>query len=110
MLGLATHKLSRLIAKDAVTSPVRVPFVRYDKAVGDAELAEESRFHEGPKHAVAELITCPFCLAQWVSTGFVTGWVFAPRFTKLAAATMAGVAISDYLQLGYAALQKLTQG
>lgn len=108
LLGLATHKLSRTIAKDAVTSPVRAPFVEYEEPSGDAEVAEDVRFHGGPRHAVGELITCPFCLAQWVSTAFVAGWVLAPRAARLAAATFAGVAVSDYLQLGYAALQKVS--
>lgn len=109
LLGLATHKLSRTLAKDAVTSPLRAPFTEYEGAAGDAEVMEESREHGGPRHALAELLTCPFCLAQWVATAFVGGSVFAPRFTRLAEATMAGVAVSDFLQLAYAAMQKLSR-
>lgn len=107
LLGLATHKTSRILAKDAVTSPLRAPFTVYDKPTGDAELGEHSREQHGPKHAIGELITCPFCLAQWVATGFVAGRVFAPGFTRLATLTMAGVAVSDFLQLAYAELQAL---
>src|SRR5688572_6009726 len=29
-LGVATHKASRLLAKDAVTSPLRAPFTTYE--------------------------------------------------------------------------------
>ncbi len=78
LLGTATHKLTRILAKDAVTSPLRAPFVQYKGASGESELAEEVREHGGTKHAVGELLTCPFCLAQWVATTFVAGWVFAP--------------------------------
>src|SRR3954466_9878167 len=34
-MALATHKVSRLVAKDAVTSPLRAPFTRFDGPAGD---------------------------------------------------------------------------
>src|SRR4051812_16592045 len=40
-MALATHKVSRLVAKDAVTSPLRAPFTRFQGPAGDAEVAEE---------------------------------------------------------------------
>ena len=110
LLGTATHKLTRILAKDAVTSPLRAPFVQYKGASGESELAEEVREHGGTKHAVGELLTCPFCLAQWVATTFVAGWVFAPGLTRLATSTFAGVALSDFLQLAYATLQRTAEG
>ncbi len=103
-------KLTRILAKDAVTSPLRAPFVQYKGASGESELAEEVREHGGTKHAVGELLTCPFCLAQWVATTFVAGWVFAPGLTRLATSTFAGVALSDFLQLAYATLQRTAEG
>lgn len=39
----AVHKLSRLLAKDPVTSPLRAPFTRYEGTAGPAELSEEVR-------------------------------------------------------------------
>lgn len=106
LLGMATHKLSRTLAKDAVTSPLRAPFTRYDEPGAPAELNEEVREHGGLKHTIGELIICPFCLAQWVATGLMAGHLFAPRATRAVTATMAAVAISDFLQFGYAAAQK----
>lgn len=106
LLGLATHKTSRILSKDAVTSPLRAPFTVYDEPSGDAELAEHPRKDSRVQHAVGELVTCPFCLAQWIATGFAAGIVFAPRFTRLAALVMSGTAISDFLQLAYAAMQE----
>jgi hypothetical protein len=73
LLTVATFRLARRIAKDPVTSPIRAPFTRFQGASGHAEVAEEIREHGGVKHAVGELLTCPFCLAQWVGTGFVSG-------------------------------------
>jgi hypothetical protein len=106
LLGVATHKLSRIVAKDAVTSPLRAPFVKYESSDGPAEVHEQVREHGGVKHAVGELSSCPFCLAPWVGTGFVAGTVLAPGATRLAAATFATVAVSDALQFGYAALKQ----
>ena len=105
LLTIGTFRLARRIAKDPVTAPVRAPFVSYQGTSGEAEVAEEVREHGGVKHAVGELLTCPFCMAQWVGTGFVLGYVTAPRATRLAALTMTMVAGSDVLQFVYDAIQ-----
>ena len=105
LMTVATFRLARRIAKDPVTAPLRAPFVRFEGPSGHAEVAEEVREHGGVKHAVGELLTCPFCLAQWVGTGFVFGYVAAPRATRLAALTMTMVAGSDVLQFVYDAIQ-----
>jgi hypothetical protein len=105
LLTVGTFRLARRIAKDPVTSPLRAPFTRFQGAAGHAEVAEEVRVHGGARHAVGELLTCPFCLAQWVGTGFVFGYITAPRATRLAALTMTMVAGSDVLQFAYDAIQ-----
>jgi hypothetical protein len=107
LFGVATHKLSRMLSKDSVTSPLRAPFTRYVEPSAPAELSEEVPEDSVVEHAVGELITCPFCLAQWVATGFSIGWIFAPRATKLIASTFSSVAVADFLQFGYAAAQRL---
>jgi hypothetical protein len=109
LMTVTTHKLARLIAKDPVTSPLRAPFTRYSGTSGPAELAEEAR-GRGVRHAVGELVTCPFCTAQWVATAYAAGLVFAPQATRLAGATMTAVAGSDWLQLAYARLQQSAEG
>src|SRR5437660_1316598 len=40
VIGAATHKLSRLLAKDPVTSPLRAPFTTYEGTTGPSELKE----------------------------------------------------------------------
>jgi hypothetical protein len=109
LIGTATHKLARLIAKENITSALRAPFTRYEGPAGPAELHEEVRGH-GVKHAIGELITCPFCLAQWTATGFTFGMIFAPRATRLVATTMTAVAASDFLQLVYSWTQQKATG
>lgn len=100
LFAVATHKVSRIIAKDPVTSPLRAPFTSFEGQSGPAELKEDVRGH-GFRHALGELLTCPFCLGQWVATGFWFGRVVRPRETRLLASVFATVAIADALQLAY---------
>ncbi|TMR07809.1 DUF1360 domain-containing protein [Nonomuraea turkmeniaca] len=100
LMAACTHKVSRRLAKDPVTSPLRAPFTRYEGEGGPAEVQESAR------GAIGELLACPFCLAQWVATGYAAGLVLAPKATRLVGATMTAVAISDWLQLAYAKLMK----
>ena len=105
LMTIATFRLSRRIAKDPITAPLRAPFTVFQGASGEAEIAEEIREHGGVKHAVGELLTCPFCMAQWVATALVFSYVTAPRAARLAALTMTMVAGSDVLQFVYDGIQ-----
>lgn len=111
LLSIATHKLSRLLTKDAVTSPLRAPFTSYDRPIGSGEVMEQVRDQgSSARHAIGELLSCPFCLAVWVATGFTGGLVLAPRLTRLVATAMTAVAASDFLQMGYAVAQRAAEG
>ena len=110
LLTLGTHKLSRTLTKDAVTSPLRAPFTRYAGTGGPAEVQEEVRKQSQLRHSVGELLTCPFCLDMWVATGFAIGLVFAPRFTRLIAGVFSALAGADFLQLAYAMAQQSAEG
>lgn len=100
MAGMATHKLSRLLTKAKVTSFVRAPFTEYERGVGHGEVDERPR-GRGARRAVGELLTCPYCLSQWISAGFTAGLVHAPRATRLVAASYTAQALADFLQLAY---------
>jgi len=105
LAAVATHRLSRLITKDSVTAVVRAPFTRFKEPAGEGEVNEEVR-GTGWRHAVGELLTCPFCIAQWIATGFAFGLVLAPRASRLVAGTLSAVTASDWLQFAHSALQK----
>jgi hypothetical protein len=64
LYGLATEHLSRIITKDSVTAVLRAPFTHFKGAVGEGEVNEDV-VGKGFRHAVGELLTCPFCAAQW---------------------------------------------
>jgi hypothetical protein len=103
-IGVASHKLSRLIAKDKVTSPIRAPFTEYEEEGGPAEVEEAPR-GSGLRKAVGDLIVCPFCLGLWVVAGFSLGLLFAPRLTRFMAAVFSALTVSDFLQVAYKAAE-----
>jgi hypothetical protein len=105
LLGVATHKLSRIVAKDKVTSVVRAPFTEYREPGGPAELEEKPR-GEGMRLAIGELVTCPWCLSPWAGAAFTIGFVGNPRLTRLAASALSLSAISDFLQIAYKASEE----
>lgn len=110
LVAVATHKAARTLTKSAVTSPLRAPFTRYTGVSGPAELSEEVRDHHGLHHALGELVTCPFCVSQWIATGFTVGLLVAPKPTRVVASVFAAVAGSDFLQLAYAIAEQKSEG
>ena len=100
LMGLATAHLSRTITKDSVTSVLRIPFARYEEPAGEGEVNEEV-VGSGLRHAVGELLTCPFCTAQWVATALVVGRLAAPELTAAVVSVSAVARTSDFLQLLY---------
>lgn len=102
LLGVATHKLSRIVAKDLVTSPFRAPFVKFKESAGAGEVDEEAR-GEGMQEAIGDLISCPFCMAPWVASAMVFAHGWRPRATRLIASIFSLTATSDFLNRLYAA-------
>jgi hypothetical protein len=104
LIGTASHKLSRIIAKDKVTSPLRAPFTELEGKGGPAEFEERSR-GTGVRKAIGELLICPFCLDLWVIAAFSVGLLFAPRLTRFIASLFAALTIADFLQVAYKAAE-----
>ena len=102
LMGVATHKFSRLLTKDRVTSFVRAPFVRYDGDAGPSEVNESPR-GDGAQRAIGELVTCPYCIGLWIASGFAFGLASAPRATRFVATIGTVLTLSDFLHLAYVA-------
>jgi hypothetical protein len=100
LIGAATHKLSRIIAKDRITGILRAPFVNYIRSGEAGEVEEEPRGH-GIQRGIGQLISCPFCMAPWCATALGFGFLFAPRMMRLFAGILTSIAISDFLHRGY---------
>lgn len=102
LAGIASHKISRMISRDKVTSFVRAPFMRFKGSGGKGEVEEEPQ-GEGLKLAIGELFNCPYCLDHWVASAYALGLIGAPRTTRLIGFVAATEAIADYLQIAYRA-------
>ena len=87
---------------------VRAPFTEFVEPIGAGEVNEKPR-GTGLRHALGELVGCPFCLGQWVGTAFVGGYIVAPRATRAIASVFTIVTASDALQVAYAALERSEQ-
>lgn len=105
VLGVATHKLSRLLTKDAVTGFIRAPFVRLEEKSGTNSLRETPR-GRGLRRSIGELLSCPECADQWVAGALVVGLLHAPRITRVLAGLYASLAIGDLLQYVYSGLKR----
>lgn len=100
LVGLATHKLSRIVTKDWVLAPFRAPFTKLEGNAGGGEFRETSR-GTGLRAAVGDLLTCNYCMGPWIAGGLLFGLAMRPRETRLLAGTFAVVAISDFLHVAY---------
>lgn len=104
LIGAASYKLSRLVAKKKITSFVRAPFTELQGKSGPAEVEEQAR-GRGLRRAVGELLICPYCLGLWASGGFHAGLLLAPRTTRFTASVLSAMTISDFLQIAYRAVE-----
>jgi hypothetical protein len=109
LMTVATHKASRLIAKDRVASTVRAPFTRFEDDAGPSEVSEQAR-GRGLRRAIGELVICPYCLGLWVATAFAAGFVVAPRTTRWMAATLSALFGADVMQLAYSKAEDTLAG
>lgn len=98
LLGVATHKVTRIIAKDRVTQPIRAPFTRAEQG---------HRVPEGGalRTGIGELVTCPYCLAPWTGLTWLGAFLVSPKRTRLAATLFAIASVSDFANRVYARLE-----
>lgn len=80
LLSGATLRISRLISRDRVMSPIRAPFTEI-AADPDGEVHERPR-GTGSVRALGELVTCPRCTAMWAAGALCMGYVWNPRFVR----------------------------
>ncbi|MEU6354748.1 DUF1360 domain-containing protein [Streptomyces sp. NPDC047072] len=100
LLGTATFKAARLLARDRITSFVRAPFTRREEE-GTANEVEDAPRGEGVRRAVGELVSCPFCVAAWVAGGLTACYAASPRTARLVSAGLTAVTVADWLQYAW---------
>lgn len=96
LVGLATHRLGRLVAYDRVMEPVRRPFARTGPdATGAGESVEP--IGEGLKQVIGQLLTCPICSGTWIAAGLVIGLVWLPEVTRLFLWMTAAIGLAEII-------------
>lgn len=101
LIAVATHKLSRLVTKDKVTSFLRAPFTEYhEDATTHGEVEEVPRGF-GLQRSIGELLTCPYCMGQWIVGAFAVGYALDRRRTRWFASLYAAMTLADFLHLAY---------
>src|SRR5437879_5983314 len=105
LLGIATHKLSRIVAKDRITGILRAPFVSYICSSGASEVEEDPR-GRGFQRGIGHLISCPYCMPPWCAAALSFGLLFAPRVTRFFAGILVSVTASDFLHRAYARMKQ----
>jgi hypothetical protein len=105
VLGAATFKSARTLARDEVTSFLREPFVRGHAHSGeDEEPVQEG----GMQQAIGELVTCTRCAGTWAAAALASTQILAPRFGRLLTWSLGAAALNDFLQAAFAALTAKT--
>ena len=100
LLGIATHKLTRIVTKDWVTAPLRAAFTAYGGSAGGGEVEEKSR-GTGLRRAIGDLLTCNYCTGPWIAGALLAAWAEAPRAVRSVGSLFAVVAASDFLHEAY---------
>jgi hypothetical protein len=112
LITVSTYRLSRILTKDAISSPLRAPLTEFAGPGLPGEVNDEvaPRVEGRPVlHALSELVTCPFCAGQWVATSLVVGQVLAPGFTRLVTGILTATAGAEVLHHAHAALHRLEE-
>ena len=103
LFGAATHKLSWIVTRDAITAPLRAPFTELEEVKSPTNVQEKPR-DAGLQRSLGELLTCRFCLGMWISAFFAYGLVLFPATTRLVGAIFAMLTVSDHLHQIYKVL------
>ena len=109
LIGTASYKLSRLIAKKKVTAFVRAPFTELEGKGGPAELEEHPARPRGAARAggAAPVPLLPRAVGV---RRLPRGLLFAPRATRFSASVLTAMSISDFLQIAYKAAEDRALG
>ncbi len=98
LLGIATFRMSRLIAADRVTSILREPVI--EEGVGEEQLegvVQKPRETGGFVQSIGELVTCPWCISVWAAAFNVYLLTLFPRVGRLFLLIMSTSGISQLL-------------
>ena len=99
LLGLASHRIGRMIAFERVAQPIREPFT---EKVPDESGADETvvATGHGIRWVIGELMSCPRCVGTWAALFLYLGHTFAPRPTRVLTTVLAVAGIAELAYVG----------
>lgn len=94
MLGLASHRIGRMLAFERVGEPFRAPFTATvpDDSGADETVVARGR---GVRWVLGELVSCPTCVATWASLALAIGQRFLPAPTRVLVGVLAAAGVAE---------------
>ena len=96
-IALTSYKMSRVITKEDIAAFVRAPVTE------DPEAQQPKP--DGMARVLGELVTCPYCIGLWISSGLSYAHVILPRETRFLTTIFGSYAITDFLHAGFVRLK-----
>ena len=95
LLGLASHRIGRMVAFERVAEPFRAPFTA---TVPDESGADETVVARGKgvRWVLGELLSCPTCVATWSALALTIGRRMLPGPTQMLVNVLAVVGVSEF--------------
>jgi hypothetical protein len=103
LLGVATHRLGRLVAYDLIAEPLRAPFATTVPDSTCAGKTTTARGH-GMRQAIGQLMTCPICAGTWIAAILVYGLQIVPKPTRIFVTIMGVTGIAELLNAAVEAM------
>jgi hypothetical protein len=97
LIGIATFRLSRLIAYDRVTSVLRQPFVEEGRGEENLEGTIQQPKGTGLQRSLGELLTCSWCTSVWAGALNVAAYTLFPRVGRLFLMVLASSGVAELL-------------
>lgn len=103
VLAVGTLRLSRLVSRDKVMSPVRAPFTEVERDSSNGTLRERAR-GSGAVRTIGELLTCPRCTAMWAAGALCMTYFWAPDIGRSVGVVLSSAAVSDFANRAFVKL------
>jgi hypothetical protein len=94
LIGLASHRVGRIVAFERVAVPIREPFTATvpDSTGVDETVVARGR---GVQWAVGELLSCPTCVASWAALMMYIGMALVPGPTRVLISVLSAAGVAE---------------
>lgn len=99
LMGLASHRIGRMIAFERVAAPIREPFtatVPHESGADETVVARG----RGVRWVLGELLSCPICVGTWAALGLAIGMSLLPGPTRFVIRVLAVTGLAELNYVG----------